>query len=354
MEDGSSSSQLNLNHGVRLSLIGALCGVGAALGYTLASTCLRSVATDVDSIWVTLIKASTNVAIFGPYLAYLWWRGAKIWPPAADIGRLVAVAVFVQLAGNLAFQLALGKIGMALTVPLFQATMVISGATLGYVVLGEYVRRITAIALSILVASVAMLSLGGKSAFEQMSQIPWESMSAAQVAIAVGLACVCGFSYALLGVVIRMSMKHHIPLATPMVIVGAAGVSVLGTMTVFVSGVEVVWATTSSQWIRMLGAGLANAGAFLLLTKSFKHLPVVYVNAINLIQVALAVLIGIAFFGEAFTPWLAAGYLAMCGGFLLLVASSIFKRRSRVPTTADNNSNNRAMNEMTRAVDDDA
>jgi DME family drug/metabolite transporter len=56
----------------------------------------------------------------------------------------------------------------------------------------------------------------------------------------------------------------------------------------------------------------------LCLTTSLKLLPVAWVNAINVSQVALAALMGILFFAEPSSLWLWIGLGVMIVGFVIL------------------------------------
>jgi drug/metabolite transporter (DMT)-like permease len=68
----------------------------------------------------------------------------------------------------------------------------------------------------------------------------------------------------------------------------------------------------------MLLAGLCNAAAFLTLTLALQLAGLVYVNALNASQTAMAAVAGVVVFGEAVTPWLVLGVLLTAGGFLLM------------------------------------
>jgi drug/metabolite transporter (DMT)-like permease len=82
----------------------------------------------------------------------------------------------------------------------------------------------------------------------------------------------------------------------------------------------------------MLGAGLCNAIAFYCLSWSLKLLPVIYVNAINVSQVAMAGAIGVLLFFEPLSVWLSTGLVIMIIGFGMLAhfSSKTTDRRDRL------------------------
>jgi drug/metabolite transporter (DMT)-like permease len=68
----------------------------------------------------------------------------------------------------------------------------------------------------------------------------------------------------------------------------------------------------------MLLAGLCNTLAFLALTTSLSLTSVVYVNALNATQAALAALAGVVIFQEALSPWLVQGVVLTILGLVIL------------------------------------
>jgi len=301
-----------------MSASGLAAGAAAALGYTLAASFLRELSKSVDPAWVATIKAVTTTTLFVPVLLYFAWRGVRLLPPPKVCLGLIFAGVFVQLAGNLAFQWALGVIGLALVVPLTMGTMVVFSAIGGQVILKEKVNRALAIALVVLIVSVFVLCLGGQKAGQAVGNLeqPWMWMMAGLAA------CTAGFSFAVLGIAIRTSLKSEIPYATPMVFVGVCGLIVLGSASVGRLGWGLLETTPPRAWLLMFAAGLCNAFAFLALTLALKRLPVIYVNAINISQVAMATLVGLYIFAEPISAWLALGLFIMLVGFVVLGWSS--------------------------------
>jgi len=319
---------------VRLSdplVYGSLCGLGSALGYTAANICLRAVIAS-DPVWVSAVKAFPTVALFGPWLIYRQLRYKPGWPPLKPWGILVITSLFCQLCGNVMFQWALSIIGIALVVPLTLGTMIVGGAILGRIFLGEAVSRRTAMATGILIAAICLLSLGAGEASRSIF-VDGNLPSFWMIAGGVAAGCLCGIAYAVLGVVIRYAVTDRVSVLGNLVTVTLTGVIALGTFSVLKIGIPAMLATPAPVfWTMMLG-GLFNALAFLSLTKSLQLIPIVYVNALNATQATMAALAGILIFGESLSVTLLLGVGLTVGGLLLMSKGKL--RRSRPIRASD-------------------
>ena len=314
-----------------LPLTGILFGALAAIGYTSANGFLRQLSESADPAWVSTSKAFSTVFLFGPWVAWMAIRGKQVFPRLKTIGVLIFAGVSVQLAGNLLFQMALAEIGVALIVPLTLGSMVVSGAIAGRIFLKEPVTQVLAVALFCLIVSIFVLGLGStkvkptENTFNYLENFP-ESIRGT-------IACICasiaGITFTILGVSVRFSLRENIPSATPMVIVGLCGLFGLGSFALANNGTALFFETTGDQWFYMAMVGLSNSLAFLSLTKALKKLPVVYVNAINVSQVAMATIIGVTIFGEPLSNALLIGLAIMFVGFSIMTIASARKSRSK-------------------------
>lgn len=147
-------------------LLGTLYGGASALGYTAANICLRQVALDADPVWVSCIKAVPVATVASCIVASGLWRGLTMFPPPRQIVLLLLSAVFMQLAGNVAFQWALGNIGLAVTVPLSFGCMLLGVAVLGRLWLLEPITPRSALAILVLLASITVLSFAANTGGE--------------------------------------------------------------------------------------------------------------------------------------------------------------------------------------------
>ena len=279
-------------------IFGTICGLFSAVGYTIANICLRSVA-DTDPAWVTAVKAVPNVLLVAPWLLVRMARSQHVLPPPKILLSLFATGVFSQLFGNVLFQWALGIVGIALCVPLVLGTLILTSALAGKLFLREVITARLAISMAILIIAICVLSSGANDAHESMQGegtatsaviSPW------QLTLGVGAACFAGFSYALLGVVIRHGVSDTAPLSTTLVTVGLAGIISVGALSFYTIGWDGMVATTSREWWYMGWAGFWNAAAFLALAKALQLTTVTYVNSLNASQAAMAALAGVVLF----------------------------------------------------------
>jgi DME family drug/metabolite transporter len=310
-------------------VFGTVCGLLSAIGYTAANIFLRSV-TKCDPVWVSCVKAFPTVLMTVPWLAALVVRGKLVMPTGRALTALVLTGALAQLGGNVMFQFSLGIVGIALAVPLTLGAMILTGAILGRFVLHEQLTWRSVSSMVVLILAIGVLSLGAGEAQASLDALDnaLEGEHRLVVAKGVAAAVLSGVSYALLGVVIRKSVSGRVPLPTTLFVVSVVGAIGLGVMSIARIGVEGMIETRAVDWKMMVLAGLCNAFAFLALAKSLQLTGVVFVNALNASQVAMASLAGLVLFNEPLTLPLFFGVVLT--GFGLAVMRGRGLRRSRM------------------------
>jgi drug/metabolite transporter (DMT)-like permease len=320
----SASSVDSHNH----LALGTVFGLASAIGYTAANTCLRA-ASDYDPIWVSAVKAVPTILFVGPWVLLLAARGRTVLPQTQVVVKLILAGLVGQLGGNVLFQWSLGVIGMALTVPLALGTIILGGALLGRVFLGEPLTIKTLISTLVLIVAIFVLSLGADDAHRSVvgpdvSLDPWKLTRGVAAAAASGLA------YSILGVVIRYGVTGRTTVSMTLCIISIVGIVSLGTGSLWRIGWEGMLATDGWDFQIMLLAGLFNAAAFLAITRAFQLASVVYVNALNTTQAAMAAVAGVFFFQESLSAELGLGILLTITGLLLMRNG----RRSKPPRSS--------------------
>jgi drug/metabolite transporter (DMT)-like permease len=306
--------------------LGTICGLASAVIYTAANSFLRA-ASDCDPVWVSAVKAVPTALFMAPWLFTLWRQGIPLFPSWKIVLMTIAAGLGGQLVGNVTFQWGLGQVGLALTASLNLGGMIVAAAILGRVFLHEPVTPRAAVSLGLLLAAIAVLSLGASDAHQSVSAIAPTNM---QIALGVGAGCLSGLAYAILNVVIRYGVVRGMPLPTTLFVVSGSGMVSLGLLSWLRIGTAGMAATEPQDLGMMLMAGVCNALAFLALTKSLQLTSVVYVNALNAAQASLAALAGILIFQEALSPWLLAGVALTIAGLLLLTRT---RQNVAVPET---------------------
>jgi len=226
-----------------------------------------------------------------------------------------------QLGGNVLFQWSLGVVGLALAVPLCLGGQIISSGILGRAILGESVTARHALAIGVLIVATVVLSSGAADAHRTVAASLDAPPAVWELAAGVAAAAISGFAYAVLGVVIRHSVKGTTSIAATLFVVCVVGLVALGAWSPLRIGWNAMRDTPWHDLGPMLLAGAFNFGAFWALTKALQLTPVVYVNALNVTQASLAAVAGVMIFHEAPSLGL------MLGIALTAVGLSLMRRR---------------------------
>ena len=298
---------------------GSVCGIIAAILYTGANIALRK-CVGMDPFLVSAVKALPTLVALTPFLIWMHSTGQTIATSYAIIPRFIAVSLIGQFVGNAAFQISLGIIGLAASVPITLGTMIIGGAVLGKVMLRERVTLRSVLSIITLIAAVVILSL------PDATTRPAESASEYPLWIGAICAAASGFAYALFGVVVRQALTGGMSAPATMFVSGLVGSISLWIFCWLRLGWDQIGATPSENWPMMVAAGILNFVAFIALSTALKALPVVAVNLINASQVAMAAIAGVILFSEPITLPLIAGILLTFAGLAILA-----QRRSDKP-----------------------
>lgn len=303
----------NVLHAVPLGpLAGAVCGLLAAVGYAAANVALKA-ATETDAILVAAVKSWPTIAACVPLLFLMRLRAQPIatsWKPMPLLILGVAVG---QLFGNVLFQVSLGIIGLAVSVPLNLAAMIIGGALMGRAIVGDPLSRRTIVAIVILIAASTVLSLGTDS-----NTIPDAELSRWKYVWGALATITSGFAYAFFGVTMRKGLREGLTVPLAMGVSGLAGTILLCPISLIAMGADQILATSANQWWAMLFAGSFNMAAFFMLSFSLRAIPVVAVNLLNATQAALAAIAGVWLFNEDLTQSLIIGSALTILGLVVL------------------------------------
>ncbi|MEM9702554.1 MAG: DMT family transporter, partial [Planctomycetota bacterium] len=303
--------------------IGTALGLFSAVNYTLANAALRDVSRPDDfewSLWVTLCKAFPVAVAAWALVGVRAWRGQpplsslRLWP------KLMAVGVLAQLGGNLLFQEALGVLGLALTVPATFTGIILTGAGLGWLILGEPVRWRQGVSILLLIAATISLGMAAPDAAEAVISQALAGAEADPFAVmmAVTEALAAGCSYGLMGVVIRGNKAQGVGVAGTLAPLSLAGLLSLALFLLIRTGRLPLAETPSVAYLPLCLAGVANAVAFFSIAAALQRIPVVRSNLLNASQAAMAGVVGVVWFAEPPTGWLLAGIALTIAGLGLL------------------------------------
>jgi drug/metabolite transporter (DMT)-like permease len=312
----------------RAVTLGTGLALVSAVLYTATNIFLKMV-TACDPFWVSCLKAFPTLVLAAGMVAWTTRQGRSGMPDRRGWLVLLATGLLAHIGGNVGFQYGLGVLGLATAVPLTFSVILVAGALVGRVWLGEPVSVRSAVALVVLCVSIGVLGVhtavakeatvvaaGGIAAVESpRDAVP---VSMATTGLAVAAIIFAGFSYTMLGAVIRRTITGTTGMGATLLVISIVGVASLGGIGVARLGVSGISAIRpiDHQW--MLLAGTCNAVAFLMLTKALHIVPIAYVNVINASQVAMAALAGVAWFAEPSTAYLVGGLTLMTVGLVVM------------------------------------
>ncbi|MBQ18079.1 MAG: hypothetical protein CMJ65_13235 [Planctomycetaceae bacterium] len=296
---------------------GTVLAVFSSFCYTASIIALRDVvAVGVDwAAWISCLKAVPTVIIAAVVIAWQTRAGSIVWPSPRMIVVLLLTGTAMQLLGNVCFQLGLSLGGITMTVPLSQASLLISGAVLGLMMINERVSRRSIAAMMVLILAIAILSLDAGAS--TVSIAGREDPRAVMMTIGLGLAA--GFGWGLAGVVIRQVATSGVSTAVTIGLLSSTAIVVLGGGVLARRGTEWIARETSTHefWVTML-AGLFTAAAFFALTSAMRHITIVRANLLNASQISLTSLAGVLLFGEPFGRGMVVGTVLTVAGLLLM------------------------------------
>jgi len=294
--------------------LGLICGVLAAVGYSLANICLRWL-TNLDPIWVSFFKAIPTVVLLAPIAIWQVRTGRSPLPKASSFFILIVAAIISQLLGNAMLQWSFGVVGVAMSVPLCLGTMIVVGVVISRWWLGESLTRWQGWGTASLVLALITLSLAGRGAVASVVEDTsgWLLIGAGIIA-----PMLAGISYAFLSVAIRRGVSGEVSMFMTTSLICTVGLVILGPLSLYTTGLEEMAQTTGQQYGVLMIAGLLNAGAFVALTLSFRYAPVIIGNAANSLQNPLSALAGVVLFHEAYSINLIFGVVLTVLGVVMM------------------------------------
>ena len=276
----------------------------SAIAYSAANLALRGLSDRHEdlgwAIWVSAMKAVPTAVLAMALLCRRRFLGEPLVPSKRAIPILIAAALVMQFGGNLGFQVALGHIGLAITVPLVFAFIICSGAILGRAALGDSVSPRTVVSMGIMTVSIVLLSYAATLAGDVSDPETQTAHKAAGKIVWLGItmAVISGLSYGVNGVVIRRVSQQALPIETMLIIYSATGVICFGVMGPLMLGQDRLLQIRTDEWQMMVWAGIFNAIAFLCLTHALKVMNISRVNVINASQNAMCAVAAVLVFAE--------------------------------------------------------
>jgi drug/metabolite transporter (DMT)-like permease len=309
-----------------LSVRAFALGLVAAATYSVANLALRGLSRSDGAVgwdmWIAGLKAFPTFAVAMTLLSLRWWRGESLFAAWHVVQPVAIAALFNQLGGNFAFQMSLGTIGLAISVPICFASIICSGAVVGRTVLGDPVSVRTAVSMGLMVFSIVFLSAAARSRDLTESVAPPVVANASQVlpagpvdseAVAidvpaaarrrvvagVALSILSGLCYGVTGVFIRKAVRSDLPVAATLFLFSAAGFLVLTPLSLLLLPSGAISGMTRGEWLTAATAGIFNAIGFFAITHAMRSLTISRANVINASQNAMCAIGAVLVFGES-------------------------------------------------------
>ena len=305
--------------------VGVILGIVAAVGYSLANLALRSlsesgaVVGDAWDIWVTAVKAMVTGGTAWVIVLIRLIRGRQSFPSLALVPSLIVAGLVMQFGGNLCFQLALGHLGLAVTVPIVFACIIVVGALAGRAMLGDPITRDLVLAMGVMFAAIVLLSIGTMTDGPRI-----ESVRVSGILTGLAIAAISGCSYGLVGVLIRYLVRSTLPVESVLIVFSTTGVLLLGGLAVSQAGWEPIQSASADCWRELFAASATNAIAFFAVSYALKVIDVNRMNVINASQNAMCAIGAVVIFDEQLNR------LAITGIFLTIVGLLVLGRKSPV------------------------
>ena len=280
--------------------------VTAAVMYSLANVSLRQLAERKDLDYAVLVmscKAVATSVVAWLLIARGWMRGVNLMPPARFYPQLLLAAFCTAVLGNVVFQYALTIGGLAIVMPIVFAIIILTGATLGWLVLREPVSPTLAAAMAVLISAIVVLSFGADDA--ALDAAGSATPAPAWWVIAAGVTS--GVGYGCVGVVVRMTRLSGVSAAGTLVLISTSGFIGLGAVALARLGPSTIADAMATDGVWLAAASVCNAVAFFAIAEAYEHLAVVRVNLVNSSQSAMCAIAGVAVFAEPATGWLVFG-----------------------------------------------
>ncbi len=282
------------------------------LGYSTANACMNELSRmSCVSTWAICNKELVTVLAVGPWLLAQVWRRRSGFPRGRPLAILIAAGLATELIGNVGVQWGYEIVGLAVMVPAYTGSILVSSAILGGILLGEHVSVRNLGAIGVVILAVVLLGVGARQAVGAAtvkSASPWV------IAAAIVVAGAAGMVFALMGIAIRHCVTGTTSYSAVVVIITAMGVLSLGPLSFATAGAAKLMATPWEQYALMFAAGICNLIAFAALVRGLHLTTVLHVYMLNAGQVAMAAVTGMLFFGERFNGWLLLGVVLMIAG----------------------------------------
>lgn len=300
---------------------------------------------EIDHNWMLFYKETIGLSLLFPWLLLRWGQGRFRYTSFRLAFYIFIAAIFCQLIGARLQVLGYAVIGLIISVPLIQSSLLLAVALLGHFVLGDSLSRRRKFAIMILIVAVAIISIGKEMTVEKTQAK--EAVNAGIFLLIAAGTVVAGIAYAIYITMLRCAIRQHwadensawlsfqfghwvgydhvkqpgqrfyapFPLTLAMAIVLGVGVIIFGLLLYQKSGVAGFYKEVPDfAWYCIAVSGVCNMIGFFFQIQGLRMTSAVQASLIAISQMLLLSLIGYIYFGEAVNILVLTGLgLTMCG-----------------------------------------
>jgi len=288
----------------------------AAIFYTGANTAVTELGRlGLHEFWIVGIKESITVLLLAPWCMMRMLHHKESRPDARMWAILLGAGLLTQLFGNVGYVYSLKVIGLAATIPIVFASMLVMTALFGRLLLSEKVTIRSMAAIAMLVVAICFITCGSDRVVRPLLE---KSLFPAYRGLAILSSCVTGVCFGLMSIAVRHAMNRNVDKPIVMVIITGVGFFLLVPAALYQEGTELVTETTTVQWSWMISAGIFNLAAFFFLNKGLELTRVIPANITTTSQIAMAAVLGLLMFHEPLSTPLIIGVMLTIIGVLLI------------------------------------
>jgi drug/metabolite transporter (DMT)-like permease len=267
------------------------------------------------TMWIIFNKSACSLI-----LCWSWviWSLVNRTMPKMSVPLIILTlvnGVLMQYGGDINYQLALTRVGLATAVPVNFCCLIISGALLSRVCLGESLTFRSMMSQAVLMGAISLIGLSrGTQAGAASEFSPW---------VGIFYACCSGTCYGIGGVLLRYISQRQ-PILLTMALITLPGTPIFGIYGFTHLGVETLTNIPLSFHLALVGSALLNTMGFFLVLRAVRGLPIVLLNSISSSQIMLSALAGVMIFSESMSIYL-------CVGIGLTILGLLITDRGRQP-----------------------
>jgi len=280
--------------------MGVLSCIAATTFYSFSNVCFKELKIlETDIRWTLFLKEMVCVSCVTPVILVQLFRRRYAWPAWNWIIFLLVGSFVCQYLGARLHLWAIVTIGLVISLPLMQASNLVSAAGIGRVFLGERVAPRCRLAICVMLMAIGCLFFGSRLLDAEKTA---QSIEGNTLMIGGLGAVAAGLAYSLYIVFLRRtSSSRQMPVTFIAVEVTAVGAVIFGFEFLRDHGWQLAafWENVPPRaWLLVGASGLFNMIGFLFQINGLRLIVVARAQMISVLQIVIGTLFGVFFYHE--------------------------------------------------------